>query len=159
MKNMIKNQKGISLVEAVFAIGISVIMIVALISLSTFTVRTLATSRTQLEAVKSANALTESVRILRDTCSDWSTFTSKISSCSSSFCEVKTPDCSSSNSVGVVDISNPTDPKCGFKFTYPEATDTTYVQVNVTCNWSVGATKKTLNISTIFSNWRDLSSM
>lgn len=67
----INEEQGIGLVEVIAALGLSIIILTALISLSLFTVRSSLQSKLMLEGTKLANRELELVRALRDNSTAW----------------------------------------------------------------------------------------
>ena len=82
-----KAQKGFALVEVIAALGVSALVITALISLSISTLRTSLDSELLLEGTKIANREVELVRAYRDgyesedTPRSWENFISAIQNC------------------------------------------------------------------------------
>lgn len=60
------NQEGIGLVETIVALGLGVVVLTALVSLSVFTLRTSTRGKLMLEGSKRANEQLELVRAYRD---------------------------------------------------------------------------------------------
>jgi len=71
LKNIIKEQKGIGIVEVIAALGLAIIVLTALISLSLFTIRSSLQSKLMLEGTKLANKELELVRAFRDASPEW----------------------------------------------------------------------------------------
>ena len=65
------NEKGIGIVEVIAALGISVIVLTALVALSLFTLRSSLHSKLLLEGTKLANREVELVRAHRDAVTEW----------------------------------------------------------------------------------------
>ncbi len=173
-KKVIKSQKGFALVEVIAALGISALVITALISLSISTLRTSLDSELLLEGTKVANREIELVRAYRDgtklngEARSWEEFISEIYTCTSDFpCSMDTntgeviyPHAKSYNDQGtakelvrsfiITDLDgnglfyNPSDPS-----SIPSV-----IRVSVSVNWKVGDTDKGSYIYTDLSNWR-----
>jgi hypothetical protein len=65
------NQKGIGIVEVIAALGLSILVLTSLVSLSLFSVRSSLQSKLLLEGTKQANKQLELVRAFRDSRSEW----------------------------------------------------------------------------------------
>ncbi|HDQ88750.1 MAG TPA: hypothetical protein ENN92_01220 [candidate division WWE3 bacterium] len=61
-----KDEKGIGLVEVMLAFGVSVIVITALVSLSTFVLKSATTSSRMMQGTRLVNKEIEAVRVVRD---------------------------------------------------------------------------------------------
>jgi len=71
MKKIYKNEKGIGIVEVIAALGLSIIVLTSLVSLSLFTIRSSLHSKLMLEGTKLANREIELVRAFRDSSDEW----------------------------------------------------------------------------------------
>jgi len=71
MKNLYKNEKGIGIVEVIAALGLAIIVLTSLVSLSLFTIRSSLHSKLLLEGTKLANREIELVRAFRDASPEW----------------------------------------------------------------------------------------
>jgi hypothetical protein len=168
------NQSGIALVETIAALGLAIVVITSLVSLSIFTLRTSTKGKLLLEASKVASDQVEIVRAYRDDPSrTWAAFITDIGSCNSgSPCYMNADIAavppalsvnpgkgdildSNSNVVSqywfeVADVvSEP-----GDNLGVVEVTDPV-VQIKVTVSWKSGVQDKTTSIYTDISNWRN----
>ena len=80
MKQIIKQQDGLGLVEVIAALGISVVVITSLLSLTLFSLRTSLQSTLLMEGTKAANTQMELLRAYRDG-SVWVDFVSAVTGC------------------------------------------------------------------------------
>jgi Tfp pilus assembly protein PilV len=71
IKKLNNNQRGIGIVEVIAALGLAIIVLTALVSLSLFTIRSSLQSKLMLEGTKLANKELELVRALRDSSAEW----------------------------------------------------------------------------------------
>jgi Tfp pilus assembly protein PilV len=157
-------QKGIALVEVIVALGVSVAVIVSLVSLSIFTLRNSVQSKLLLQGTKLANRQLELVRAYRDTSSDWGAFVSDISACdntSMGCCIVlgtgnvytvygDPSSCTEGSGLEEITVK--------FYATKIDGTaldpgDTT-VRITVLSNWKIGPEDKQTAVYTDLTNWR-----
>ena len=143
-------EKGIALVEVIAALGIAVIVITSLVSLSISTMRSSLKGKLLLEGSKIANREIELVRAFRDNSVTWEApgFLS-ILSCTSSPCYMNV-DGSGITSGSAVDGSG-TEAITRY-FTVTNSADIVRVSVSVT--WKVGNDTHGAYIQTDLSNWR-----
>ena len=162
-----KTQKGFALVEVIAALGVSALVITALISLSISTLRTSLDSELLLEGTKIANREVELVRAYRDgyvsedTPRSWVDFVTAVENC------YGTTPCSMG--IGGTDIiPNPSSEGTGAKQVTRSfvATQTngdslagvspqpSVVRISVSVTWAVGDQQKGSYIYTDLSNWR-----
>lgn len=162
-----KFQKGFALVEVIAALGVSALVITALISLSISTLRTSLDSELLLEGTKIANREVELVRAYRDgyesedTPRSWENFISAIQNCyTNSSCSMDT------GGTGI--IPTPSSEGTGAKQVTRSfvATQTngdslvgvspqpSVVRISVSVTWTVGDQQKGSYIYTDLSNWR-----
>ena len=71
IQSSVKNEKGIGLIEVIAALGLSIIVLTSLVSLSLFTIRSSLHSKLLLEGTKFANREVELVRAFRDAVPEW----------------------------------------------------------------------------------------
>ncbi len=162
-----KTQKGFALVEVIAALGVSALVITALISLSISTLRTSLDSELLLEGTKIANREVELVRAYRDgyvsedTPRSWETFINTVQNC------YDTTPCSMGIG-GTEIISTPSSEGTGAKQVTRSfvATQTngdslagvspqpSVVRISVSVTWTVGDQQKGSYIYTDLSNWR-----
>lgn len=153
----IGNQKGIGLVEVIAALGISVIVITALVSLSLYTLRSSLQSKLQLEATKLANRELEMLRAFRDQ-NTWADFRSDLLTytCETNACHVENTAGVFSVSSGSADeiIDNQTITR-SFMYTPDSEDPNDIVEITVTVTWVVGADTKETNLYTHLTNWQN----
>lgn len=146
---VLKNKKGIALVEVIAALGIAVVVITALVSLSIFTLRSSLRSKLMLEGTKIANRELELVRAYRDS-NTWADFVYGVANCVNSDCSMDLSGTLVNNSPtvqgsGVEAISR------SFRVNF--ISDDT-VRVSVAVTWDVGDDAKGAYLYTDLTNWR-----
>ena len=169
LKN-IKYQKGFALVEVIAAIGVSALVITALISLSMSTLRTSLNSKLLLEGTKIANRQIELVRAYRDGYKDadtprsWQEFISDLHDCEV-FNGGESFSCyMNENGLvehGVGEKGNGAE-KISYQFIMTDTDGTqiepmenpSIVRISVSVTWMVGDQQKGSYIYTDLSNWR-----
>lgn len=162
-----KLQKGFALVEVIAALGVSALVITALISLSISTLRTSLDSELLLEGTKMANREVELVRAYRDgyegpdTPRSWENFIIAVQNC----------DYDSPCSMGVDGSAVNGDPGSegsgakevirSFVATQADGTSLlgvspppSVVRISVSVTWKIGDQEKGSYIYTDLSNWR-----
>lgn len=161
------NQKGVGLLEMVVALGIATAVIVSLVSLSLYTVRTSLRNNLFLEGTKLANREVELVRGLRDITPVWKNedtgagFIDKIELCIRKS-ESDTNSCSMDpgNLENVIfdSTTEGTGPEAitrYFYITLPDPTTDELVRVNVVISWQIGGETQYAYNYTDLSNWRN----
>lgn len=152
------SQSGIGLVETMIAIGIAIIVITSLVSLSLFTLRSSLQSKLNLQGTKIANQQLELVRAFRDT-QGWDQFisTMQVRNCSSSNCNINTS-LSVSSGTGKINPGTAEEIEYYFRMTDPEdgfvAWNEKLLRVSVTVHWTVGSDDKYTYNYTDVSDWR-----
>ena len=154
-KNKRNLEGGFALVEVIAALGIAVVVITALVSLSISTLRTSLNGKLLLEGSDKANREVELVRAYRDSVS-WEEFVNEVDTCISP--------CSMNSDVTV--NASPTEEGSGsekltrsFTATNPntgsqvQATDT-IVRISVSVTWMIGDQAKGAYVYTDLTNWR-----
>ncbi|MBW6441752.1 hypothetical protein K0B04_02470 [Patescibacteria group bacterium] len=164
-----KFQKGMGLVEVIVALGITVLSITALVSLSISTLRTSLNSKLLLEGSKIANREIELVRAYRDGGEtldgqyiprSWSSFVNSVRDCT-----LETPCYIGSSGpllgVGSQNLGTAEEVTWYFIVTDPDTSAPiienyfpTVVRISVSVNWAVGNQDKAAYIYTDLSNWR-----
>ena len=167
-ENKFKYQKGIALVEVIAALGVAVVAITALVSLSISTLRTSLDSKLLLEGTKVANREIELVRAYRDGESaedvprSWESFIDDVRDCTliGLPCHIDSGVVYSSK--GVQNSGKPEEVEWFFTVTDPDTADSInpsgyyppIVRISVTVNWTIGDQQKGSYVYTDLSNWR-----
>lgn len=154
-----KKESGIGLVEVIAALGIAVVVLTSLVSLSIFTLRASLRGKLLSEGSKFSNREMEWIRAYRDSTS-WEVFKMAFSSCTSDFCHMQMTAGSgvspvSGKYVEYTDASGkPTVNSVwrGFIVQIDDAND--IVKVTTEASWLIGGQTKFSHIYTDFSNWR-----
>jgi len=156
-KKKFQYQSGIALVEVIASLGIAVLAITALVSLSISTLRTSLESKLLLEGSKVANKQMELVRAYRDS-RPWEEFITGVEGCDTACNLVGNTLTSGSGASGTSSTE-----KIYFQFT---ATDTggnsiagldpppDVVRISVSTKWVIGDKVKGAYVYTDLSNWR-----
>lgn len=145
-----QNQKGIGLVEVIAALGISVIVITSLVSLSLTTLRSSLQSKLLLEATKIANKEVEALRSYRDRSLTWDQFIIDITPCIAAQCNMTDLN-TVTTGAGTINSNGQTLTK---SFTLTQETED-LIKVEVEVLWSVGPQAKNTHIYTYLSNWQN----
>lgn len=154
----VKNQNGIALIEVIAAIGVSAIVIVSLVSLSVFTLRSSLKTKLILEASKQANKQMELIRAYRDTyTTDWATFNEVMNRCYSSNSK---PICYINENLGVESLDSNALPNPGVSdvltgFYILDSNATEVVRVNVVVQWYEAGKLKNTTLRSDFTNWQN----
>jgi Tfp pilus assembly protein PilV len=147
-----KSEKGMALVEVIAGLGIAVIVITSLVSLSISTMRASLKSKLLLEGSKIANREIELVRAYRDDSDTWTSFFTIVSSCSSSPCHMETDGsgfnlATTTEGTGTEQITR--------SFTAIETPGGSgIVRISVSVTWKVGNDTHGAYIQTDLTNWR-----
>lgn len=155
-----KNQKGIGLVEVIAALGVTVVVITALVSLSVFTLRASLQSKLLLEGTKLASRETELVRAYRDKSISWQAFVDDMAGCFTACSVDLTADSFLASprveGAGLEAVTRQ------FKATtingaaISVGSTTQVVRISVTASWNVGDDLKQTHVYTDLTNWRGL---
>ena len=168
------SKKGISLIEVIVALGITTIVITALLSMTIYSMRASQQTRLMLEATKDSNSMMETIRAFRDTGDvSWSDFitctTTSATGCSqcqgNNTCTIAVKNDNTGYNVSAISvpadasISATADPYVYFSVTDPisnatPTTSSTVVRITVTAKWRVGSSVKQTQIYTDLTNWR-----
>ena len=165
-RNLRERQEGIALVEVIGALGIAVVVITALVSLSISTLRTSLNSKLLQESSDIANREVELVRAYRDSAS-WSDFINGVDGCvGGNECHMKSDltvaagrcaqdsvsdsNCSSTSIEAVTRYFTASDASTGGNV----SSTTTVVRITVSVLWTVGTENKSTYIYTDLTNWR-----
>ncbi|HLB51965.1 hypothetical protein A3F07_03275 [candidate division WWE3 bacterium RIFCSPHIGHO2_12_FULL_38_15] len=162
LKN-INYEKGIGLVEVILALGISIVVITSLVSLSVFTLRNSLQSKLLLRGSKLANEELERVRAYRDNSPTWAQFVGGLltANCTTScyLTSALTPASGeeqtnpnfatrpAENLYRSITISDPVN------LDVVTTTDNV-IRISVTARWEIGGVIKRTNVYTDLSNWR-----
>ncbi len=160
VSHVTKHSLGIGLVEVIAAVGVAVIVITSLVSLSVFSLRSSLQSKLYLEGTKTANKQIELVRALRDITANWATFISAVTPCSTG-CYMTEP---TGSGLPTVTVGNGTTGTGLSTVTYffratnvnggvLVSTDQT-VRVRASASWPIGGRTISTNVYTDLTNWR-----
>ncbi len=139
------------LVEVIAALGISVVVITSLLSLTLFSLRTSLTSSLLMEGTKAANVETELIRAYRDSI-DWDTFSGEFLSCTDSSVGCHIDKTSLKVTTGYESfVSSGVTVTTGF---YVTDSDTNIIHVTVKSSWDIGGQTKNTYVYTDFTNWQ-----
>ncbi len=152
-KHTYKNtkEKGIALVEVIAALGIAIIVITSLVSLSISTMRSSLKSKLLLEGSKIANREVELVRAFRDNSATWEApgFLSMVSQCGATPCSMKV-DGSGFNTSATTEGTGTE----AITRSFTAAESGGVVRVSVSVTWKVGNDTHGAYIQTDLTNWR-----
>jgi Tfp pilus assembly protein PilV len=165
--NVLKNNKGLGLVEVIASLGIAVIVLTSLVSLSIYSIRSSTSTRVRLEAINTANQQMDLLRALRDT-SEWDTFVSALLTCDTGSQEPSinnTSGCQVTSSLSSINVSGYTvdqnNPQLQSFFLVHDpintdglATSDNIIRVTVISRWLESNELRTTTLVTDLSNWR-----
>jgi hypothetical protein len=153
IKTFNSHEQGIGLIETIVALGISIIVLTSLVSLSLYTLRASQQSKYMLEASKLATEELERARAVRDSNTVWSSFRTSILSCT-----VASP-CQINSALAIVSAgaSPYTDPENGNYSRYFSVTEpsSNVLRVSVTVQYTIGGQTKYVRNYTDLTNWRN----
>jgi Tfp pilus assembly protein PilV len=156
------NDDGIGLVETLVALGITIVILTSLVSLSVFTVRVSLSSKLLLEGSKLASEELERVRAVRDR-AEWENgidgFIDLIHGCDTSDCFINDSlnvstgrDTIGTGAEQVTRFFRVTDPINGDGI--DQLVSDEVVRINVTTFWIVGGNSSYSHVYTDLTNWR-----
>lgn len=157
----IKNNNGLTLVEVVITIGISTLLVLALVTITTFNIRNSALVFENQDALNSSNKLLENLKFLKDT-----DFDKLYSFPSGTNCFSEDNYCYLDNNRQVsrytaAQISGTNVPLSYFVVTRTSPTpsvnppvEVNEVSIRILTRWNIGSSSFSSAFSTIFSNWR-----
>ncbi|MFC1756146.1 hypothetical protein ACFLZK_02020 [Patescibacteria group bacterium] len=158
IQSILKNEKGIGLVEVIAALGLSIIVLTSLVSLSLFTIRSSLHSKLLLEGTKLANREIELVRAFRDAVPEWENtsdgFLDEMITC---FDRCYMNNLNVVNGVDVIGVG-PEQISRSFKATKTDGTTQLdpgdeEVRISVEVSWAVGTDTKYARLYTDLTNW------
>jgi len=147
-KKIIINNQGIGLVEAVLAIAFAVILVVALLSLTTLNVQNSLNVTERQKATKESSFVLEKLRQIKD--NNFASFFEKFKNCGSN-CQFSNEEyseftpCSESGNRTCFSIT--TDPS--------ESVPIKEIKIEVVSYYEINKTILTTATETIFTNWRN----
>lgn len=150
-----QNNKGLTLVETLITLGLASLLILALVSLTTFNVRNSLLVTENQDAINSANKLLEDIRRTRDT--EFSRLYINTHNCSSplSFCSIDTNTLTvMSLTKSAVDTSTAPISYFNYLNKIDLANPPTELNVRITTVWTIGSSQFSSAFNTIFTNWR-----
>ena len=155
------NESGIGLIETLLALGVGIIIITAMVSLSIFTLRASLQNKLQISGTQLASQEIELVRALRDSKDTWKDFTDAVDGtvgpdCFNNDCymaNAATPTVSSGK--GKIAPDTAEEVVKSFRITDQSGGSKTLLRVNVSITWKVGTDQKSAHTYTELSDWRD----
>ena len=162
-KHAIKNEDGVGLVEVIAALGLSIIVLTSLVSLSLFTVRSSLQSKLMLEGTKMANKQLELVRAFRDASPTWENgsdgFLNQVMPCvPGSPCHMNVGTLSVDGSSDVIDPGTAEEIEVLFTASDPDdggnlVVEDEEVRVSVIVRWTIAGDDKYARLYTDLTNW------
>ena len=152
-KRFYAKTRGHALIEILLAFGISVVVILAMVSLAVVTIKASTTSRAYAEAGKVAQSEAEQLKLLRDI-STWENFVATMyNNCKGSYCHI--------NSSGVAQAGSSSVGTGSSVVTYYFTTDVADLnskefKYTVGADWNISNVAKTYKIEGLLSDWRSL---
>jgi Tfp pilus assembly protein PilV len=146
---IIKSNQGIGLIETVLAVLFSIVLIIALVTLTNFNIRNSTLADENQKAINSANSLVESLRSLKDI-SFTAFITESVANCATTDCTVT--GMTSGDTVAPITVNLNTNSPVSY-FRVVKVSDDE-VKVNITTLWKVGSKTFSSPLSTTFTNWR-----
>jgi len=164
MKHTMNNENGVGLVEVIAALGLSIIVLTSLVSLSLFTVRSSLQSKLMLEGTKLANRQLELVRAFRDSSDIWydgssDSFLGDIIPCvPGSPCHMDAGTLSVDGSSDVIDAGTAEEIEVFFTASDPDDSGNLdiadeEVRISVIVRWNVAGDNKYARLYTDLTNW------
>ena len=165
---LINKSKGFALVEVLLTLGISMLLVVGLVALGLFSLKSSVAARVNAEAGKTAQAELERLKLLRDAQAEWATFVQAVDGCADSAAS-ETDGCHIQVLAGGTFAVQPgpgeaetfTNYKLNYSFGATNltggnltATDTTALITQRTW-WKIGDRPRSYIVQTILSDWRD----
>ena len=155
--NLFGNKKGIGLVETILALGISIVVITSLVSLSLYSLRISQASKFQLQGTKLASEELERLRAARDSMS-WLEFITALSPCiNGNLCNIGSG-LSIAQGAESIPISG-TSSVVTRSFTVTDPINGSFegneqvLRFSVVVTWTLGTAQKYARIYTDLSNW------
>jgi Tfp pilus assembly protein PilV len=156
----IKDQKGIGLVEAILALGVAVIVITSLVSLSVFTLRSSTKGKLLLRGSKLSSTELELIRAYKDSGISWASFINAVDGCEASPCHmIASGGLGIASNERVLDAGTALETGISFTASDPvngdgiDPTDSV-VRVSVRVRWLVAGADNYSYINTDLANWR-----
>ena len=151
------NEKGIGLVETIVALGISVMVLTSLVSLSLYTLRPSQQSKYMLEASKLATEELERVRAVRDSNTVWSDFRTRMIACTvASPCRIVKDTNGVLTIASASPLTDPENPKYSRFFSAKETVSgSNILRIAVTVSYVIGDQTKYVRNYTDLTNWRN----
>lgn len=155
LKQNDKSQKneGLTLVETLITLGFASLLILALVSLTSFNVRNSLLVTENQDAINSANKLLEDIRNVKDT--EFARIHNNTFNCNvlTNFCSID----SNTNQVKTLtasEINNSNAPISYFNIVSQTGTPPTELNIRITTVWTIGSSKFSSAFNTLFTNWR-----
>lgn len=164
IRHILKDQKGLGLVEVIAAFSISIVVITSLVSLAIFTMRSSLNSKLLLEGTRIATREIERVRALRDSSTDWTAFLDEVKSGTGADCTCATSPCAKKCTMVVSPLSVTSGQTTEtidnqaitryFNITTDANDPSNIVRVSVFVSWNIGGQNKGTHVYTDLTNWQ-----
>ncbi len=156
---MREREKGIALVEVILALGVSIVVITSLVSLSLYTLRAALQGKLLVQATNLSKEELERIRAYRDLAASWNTnFLTPLIPCATANCYIDESLVLHTSQSDVRNASTPLQLTRYFRISDPaggsiDGTEN-LIRASITVSWKVGTQDKNVFIYSDFSNWR-----
>jgi len=153
---VIKNRKGIGLLEVIAALGITAVVLTSLVSLSVFVLRSSLRGKLLLEGTKISNREIELVRAYRDQPEvSWQAFVGSLSghNCGSVHCHMSPNGTEILSELVIRDGGTPQEISYGFLYEDLLGAGE-IIRISVEVSWKDAGVTKSTRIYTDFTNWQ-----
>ena len=156
---LLRTKKGMSILEILLGLSISVIVITSLVSLSIFILRNAQSNKFRMQATRDANGTMERIRALRDTYSTngstWSDFVTLVNNgCTGSrVCVIDSALSVTSNAFATFQTNTIATSSVPVSYFRTSVVNANVIDITVTSSWYLGGSMQSTTIYSSLSNW------